>query len=156
MAFLMTLPPWPHKVDGGILLLVAALFLASVLAHRYWRAKIRLEDELEAKDLDGLRVYERYRTAFRSLPAPAAFADRATALIMEASPGWTEAGLPEPGETIHGEDGALEAQWRAIPPPGPDHTPAPPQALTVRGRAFTGVLLAGPSLGVVLVLPKEG
>lgn len=156
MAFLLQSPPWPHKVDGGILLLVAALFLVSVLAHRYWRAKIRLEDELEAKDLDGRRAFERYRDAFRGLPSPAAFADRISGLVMEATPGWTGQGLPEPGELLFRGDGALEASWRGIPGPGPDHTPADPESLILQGRAFTAVCLGGASLGVVLVVPREG
>lgn len=156
MALPNALPAWPHKVDGGVLLLVAALFLVSVLAHRYWRAKIRLEDELEAKDLDGARAFERYRLAFRALPAPAAFVDRATGLVMEATPGWAGDGLPEPGEALFVEDAALEAAWRAVPAPGPDHRPADPLALRVRGRAFTATFLGGASLGVVLVAPREG
>lgn len=156
MAFLLQLPPWPHKVDGGVLLLVAALFLASVLAHRYWRAKIGLEDALEAQELDALRSWERYRLAFRALPAPAAFVDRATGLVMEATPGWVRAGLPGPGVAVHGGDPALEAEWRAVPAPGADHKPAEPMALALRGGAFTATFLGGPSLGVVLVVPREG
>ena len=34
------IPPWPHRLDYGVLALVAALFLAVILAHRYWRAQI--------------------------------------------------------------------------------------------------------------------
>ncbi|BDU71621.1 hypothetical protein [Mesoterricola silvestris] len=156
MAFLLQLPPWPHKVDGGVLLLVAALFLASVLAHRYWRATIRLEDEGEARELDARRALERYREAFRGLPAPAAFADRATGLVMEATPGWAGQDLPAPGEPVFRDDPALEAAWRAIPGPGPDHRPADPGPLTLRGRAFTATCLGGASLGVVLLVPREG
>ena len=154
MAILIALPPWPHKVDGGILLLVAALFLVSVLAHRYWRAKIRLEDELEARDLAERRAWERYRLAFRSLKAPAAFADRGTGLVMEATPGWTGSGLPEPGETLYGDDAIQEAAWKAIPGPGAEGRPPDPAAVTVRGRACTATFLGGPSLGVVLVAPR--
>jgi hypothetical protein len=155
MAYFAQLPPWPHKVDGGVVLLVAALFLASILAHRYWRAKIRLEDELEAKDLEARRGFERYRSAFRGLAAPAAFADRATGLVMEATPGWAAKGLPAPGEAIFREDPALEEAWRGIPAPGPDHVPAAPRTLTLMGRDFTATCLGGASLGVVLVAPRE-
>ena len=154
MAFLLSLSPWPYKVDGGILLLVAALFLASVLAHRYWRAKIRLEDELEAASLDGLRAFERYRAAFRSLGSPAAFADRGTGLVMEATPGWVDAGLPEPGETLFGEDAALEARWKAVTAPGADHRPAAPLELLLCGKPFTATFLGGASLGMALVAPR--
>jgi hypothetical protein len=156
MAFLLQLPPWPHKVDGGVLLLVAALFLASVLAHRYWRAKIRLEDELESRDLDARRAFERYREAFRSLTGPAAFADRVSGLVMEATPGWAGQGLPEPGELVYREDPALASAWREIPGPGPDHSPAGHSPLTLQGRAFTAICLGGASLGVVLLVPREG
>ena len=146
-------PPWPHHLDGGVLLLVAALFLAAVLAHRYWRAKIRLEDELVAREADLVRAHDRYRTAFRALPAPAAFVDRGTGLVMEATPGWLQAGLPEPGEPVFLEDPELETAWRAIPPPDPGHRPAAPVALRLRAQACTATPLAGPSLGVVLVVP---
>jgi hypothetical protein len=156
MAILNALPPWPFKVDGGVVLLVAALFLATVLAHRFWRAKIRLEDELEARAVDLERVYDRYRTAFRSLPAAAAFADRVTGLVMEATPGWTGCGLPEPGRPVFGTDPALEKNWKAIPPPGPDHTPAPPQTVPVQGATVTATCLGGASLGVVLLTPLGG
>ncbi len=156
MATLMNLPPWPHRVDGGVLLLVAALFLASILAHRYWRAKIRLEDELEARELDLQRAYDRYRAAFRLLPSPAAFADRVTGLVMEATPGWTGSGLPEPGDALWGEDAALEAAWRAIPAPDAEHRPADPVVLTVAGRAFRATCFGGASLGVVMLVPTEG
>ena len=146
------LPAWPHHVDNGVLLLVAALFLVTVLAHRYWRAKIRLEDELQAQKLDAERVLERYRMAFRRLPHPAAFVDRATGLVMEAAPGWGEAGLPEPGEPVYRDDPGLEAAWKAIPAPDPEHRPAAPVRLELRGGAFLAEPLAGPSLGVVLVV----
>ena len=146
-------PPWPHHLDGGVLLLVAALFLATVLAHRYWRAKIRLEDELEARERDLVRAQDRYRAAFRALPGPAAFVDRGSGLVMEGTPGWLQDGLPEPGEPLFRDDPELEAAWRAIPPPAPDHRPAAPAALRIHGRSFTGTPLAGPSLGVVLVVP---
>lgn len=148
--------PMFHRVDGGVLLLVTGLFLAAVLAHRYWRAKIRLEDELEARDLDARRAFERYRTAFRALPGPAAFADRATGLVMEATPGWLRDGLPGPGDPVWGTDPELETAWRALPPPGPDHAPAPDADLALAGRGFRATFLAGPSLGVVLLVPKEG
>ena len=75
---------------------------------------------------------------------------------MEATPGWVQAGLPGAGDALYGEDGALEALWRSIPAPGPGHEPAGPVALSLGGRAFTAILLGGASLGVVLVVPKEG
>jgi hypothetical protein len=156
MALLILLAPWPRKVDGGVLLVVAALFLASILAHRYWRATIRLEDELEARERDAQRTFERYRLAFRGSRGPAAFVDRASGLVMEATPGWTGAGLPAPGEALWGGDGALEAAWRAVPAPGAGDRPADPLALQLAGRPFTATFLGGASLGVVLVAPREG
>jgi hypothetical protein len=143
-------------VDGGIVLLVAALFLVSILAHRYWRAKIRLEDDLEAKARDASRAFDRYQRAFRALPDPAAFVDRNSGLVMEATPGWTRQGLPVPGEVLHGGDPALEEAWTAIPAPGPAHEPAAPVALVLGGRAFTATCLGGDSLGVVLLTPTIG
>ena len=153
MVFLFALPPWPHKVDGGVLLLLAGLFLATVLAHRYWRTKIRLEDELEALELETQRKFHRYRAAFRELPGPAAFVDRVTGLVMETTPGWGQAGLPGPGDPLFLDDPRLEEIWRAIPGPGPDHVPAPPVALAVKGRPVLAKPLGEASLGVVLVVP---
>lgn len=150
------MPPWPHRVDGGIVLLVAALFLVSILAHRYWRAKIRLEDDLEARDRDASRTFDRYRRAFRILPGPAAFVDRISGLVMEATPGWTRQGLPAPGAVLYAEDAVLEEAWRAIPAPDPELGPAAPAPLGLGGRPFTATCLGGDSLGVVLVAPTEG
>ena len=147
------LTPWPYRVDRGVLLLVAALFLASILAHRYWRATIRLEDELEAKGLDLERTLARYQVAFRAMPCPAAFVDRITGLVMEAAPGWVAAGLPPGGAVIFDEDPELEAAWRAIPGPDAEHRPAGPVALTLAGRPFRAEPLGGASLGIILVLP---
>jgi len=147
-------PPWPHHVDYGVLILVAALFLASVLAHRYWRAQIRLEDLLAAREADLERVHARYRAAFRRAPAPLAFVDRVTGLVMEAAPGWLAAGLPEVGEPLFLDDPALESAWRAIAPPDAEHRAAAPVELRVRGRALRAEPLDGPSLGVVLVLAE--
>lgn len=148
------LPPWTQRVDGGILLLVAALFLASVLAHRYWRRVIRLEDELEARDADHARSADRYREAFRRSRFPAAFADRATGLVVEATPGWADLGLPGPGELLAAGDAALEEAWRAIPGPAPDGTPAPPVILEAQGVRLDAACLGGPSLGLVLLAPE--
>jgi len=146
------LPPWPHHLDYGVLLLVAALFLATILAHRYWRGQIRAEDRAAATALDAERALGRYREAFRQLPAPAAFVDRATGLVMEAAPGWTAAELPAPGEPLFQGDPELEAAWRTILPPGAEPRPSVP--LRIRGRAFRAQPLEGASLGVVLVLPQ--
>ena len=154
LLILAALAPWSHRVDRGMLLLVAALFLATILAHRYWRATIRLEDEAEARRLDTERALERYRLAFRSSPHPAAFVDRTTGLVMEAAPGWAAAGLPPAGTALFTADAALEPLWRAIPGPDAEHRPAPPQDLVIREAAFRAEPLGGPSLGIVLVVAK--
>jgi hypothetical protein len=147
-------PAWPHRVDGGVLLLVAALFLATILAHRYWRAVIRLEDELQARRVDAERSLERYRVAFRAMAEPAAFVDRATALVVEATPGWVAAGLPPVGDTLHGPDEALATAWRALAPPDADHRPAAPVVLAIALRPFRAEPLGGASLGLVLVVAQ--
>ena len=154
LALIAFLPPWPHRVDRGVLLLVAGLFLATILAHRYWRDVIRLEDELEAQRLDAERTLERYRIAFRALPYPAAFVDRATGLVMEAAPGWVREGLPPGGTAIFTEDAALETAWRAIPSPDAEHRAAPAVDLVIGQRAFRAEPLGGASLGVVLLILK--
>ena len=156
MPFLLfaELPPWPHRVDRGLLLLVAALFLATILAHRYWRAKIRLEDELAAQRLDAERSLEHYRIAFRGLPHPAAFVDRVTGLVLEVTPGWLGAELPGVGTELFTQDPALEAAWRAIPAPDAQHRAAAALELDLRGRCFRVEPLAAASLGLVLVVLK--
>ena len=146
------LAPWPHHVDRGLLLLVAALFLVTILAHRYWRAVIRLEDELQAQRLDGERALERYRLAFRVLPYPAAFVDRATGLVLEAAPGWLAQGLPPGGSELWAQDPALESSWRSIAAPDAEHRPAPAVLLELAGQGFRAEPLGGASLGVVLVV----
>jgi len=153
MLILLTdpVPLWPHRLDYGVLTLVAALFLATILAHRFWRARIRLEDQLAALARDAERVHERYRLAFRQVGWPLAFVDRATGLVMEAAPGWIAAGLPEAGARIFQDDPELEAAWRAIPAPDAEHRPADPVRLRLQSRAFQAQPLGGASLGVVLV-----
>jgi hypothetical protein len=151
MLLLAALPPWPHHVDRGVLILVAALFLATILAHRYWRATIRLEDEAAAKGRDLERSLDRYRLAFRVASQPMAFVDRVTGLVLEAGSGWAARGLPETGEVLFAGDAALEAAWRAIPGPDSEHAPAPARDLTLAGQAFRAEPLGGFSLGIVLV-----
>lgn len=153
-ALLFETPPWPHHLDYGVLILIAALFLASILAHRYWRARIRLEDQLAAQERDAERVHARYHAAFRRTPAPLAFVDRVTGLVMEAAPGWLAAGLPAAGEPLFLDDPGLEAAWRAIAPPDAGHRAAAPVELRVRGRRLRAEPLDGASLGVVLVLAE--
>ena len=145
-------PPWPHHLDFGLLALVAALFLAVVLAHRYWRGQIRLEDQLAAMERDAERVHGRYHAAFRRLPCPAAFVDRVTGLVMEAAPGWIQDGLPQPGDPVFQGDPELEAAWRAIPPPDAEHRAADRVDLRIQDRPFRAEPLGGASLGVVLVI----
>ena len=144
-------PLWPHRLDYGVLLLVAALFLASILAHRYWRAQIRLEDQLAAQARDVELVHQRYRLAFRQVGWPLAFVDRATGLVMEAAPGWTAAGLPEAGQPVFLGDPELEATWRGIPPPDAQARPAGLVQVRIQSRPFRAEPLGGASLGVVLV-----
>ncbi|BDU75762.1 hypothetical protein [Mesoterricola sediminis] len=144
---------WPPRVDGGVLLLVAALFLASVLAHRYWRAVIRLEDAAAAREADLTRRLDRYQVAFRRSEAPAAFVDRITGLVVEATPGWAAQGLPAAGTRVFGEDPGQEDAWRRIPPPAEDGAPAEARTLDLAGRRFSATCLGGPSLGLVHLTP---
>ncbi len=137
--------------DRGTLALVAALFLVSILAHRLWRGKIRAEDEVLALRKDQAFSQGRYRAGFRALGLPAAFADRATGLVMEATPGWVEAGLLETGQPVWSREPAAEAVWREIPPPSEDGRPAPSRLLQFQGQALRATPLGGESLGVVLL-----
>lgn len=141
------------RMDGGLLLILAGLFFASILAHRYWRAKIRLEDELAAQGRDLGFTQSRYREAWRRLGALAAFVDRNNGLVIEVTRGWEAAGLPGAGARIHAGDAHLEAAWKALPAPDAEGRAGGPVALTLRGRSFTATPLEGPSLGIVLLEP---
>jgi hypothetical protein len=141
------------RLDWGLLAIVAGLFFASILAHRYWRAKIRLEDELAAQKRDTDFTQSRYREAWRRLPAEAAFVDRSNGLVIEVTRGWEAAGLPGAGSRIHAGDAALEAAWAALPRPDAEGRAGAAVALALRGRAFTAAPLEGPSLGIVLLTP---
>jgi hypothetical protein len=144
------------RVDGGLLLIVAGLFFASILAHRYWRAKIRLEDELEAFRRDSGFTQARYREAWRRLGAAAAFVDRSNGLVIEVTRGWEAQGLPGAGSRIHSGDPALESAWKALPAPDAEGHAGPPREVVLRGRAFTATPLEGASLGIVLLSLDPG
>jgi len=144
------------RVDGGLLLVVAGLFFASILAHRYWRAKIRLEDELEAFRRDSGFTQARYREAWRRLGAAAAFVDRGNGLVIEVTQGWEAAGLPGAGSRLHSGDPVLEAAWKALPPPDAEGHAGPPREVVLRGRACTATPLDGASLGIILVSMEPG
>jgi len=148
---LVQAPPLPHASDRGTLLVVAALFLVSILAHRLWRGKIRAEDEREALKRDQAFSQGRYRAAFRALQAPAAFADRATGLVMEVTPGWRRAGLPEAGKPIWSQVPPLENEWRNIPSPSADGEVPGLLTLSAGTRTLVATPLSGESLGVILL-----
>lgn len=151
MSFVLLLQAPIQVADRGTLVVVAALFLVSILAHRLWRGKIRAEDEREALRKDAAFSQGRYRAGFRALAAPVAFADRATGLVIEVTPGWSLAGLPEAGKPLWAELPALEAAWRAIPAPLADGRAAEPVDLELPGHPLRATPLAGDSLGVVLL-----
>lgn len=140
--------------DRGTLVLVAALFFVSILAHRLWRGKIRAEDEREALKKDLAFSQGRYRAAFRALQSPVAFADRATGLVMEVTPGWSQAGLPEAGKPIWSQVPQLEPEWRGIPSPDADGQVAGLLTLSAGTQTLLATPLPGESLGVVLLEPR--
>jgi hypothetical protein len=140
--------------DRGLLVVLAALLFAAILAHRYWRRTIRLEDELETAKKDLTFHYGRYRRAWRALQKPAALAERVTGLVTEATPGWEAAGFPAKGRMIHGGESAAEAIWSAIPAPGADGTVSPAFSFQLGARSFKATPLAEESLGLVLVEPE--
>ncbi|HJW09121.1 MAG TPA: hypothetical protein VJ483_05755 [Holophagaceae bacterium] len=144
----------PHPMDRGFLTLVGALIFCAILAHRYWRAKIRLEDELAATKKDLGFHLGRYQRAWRAQHQPAALVDRASALVVEATPGWLALGLPAPGSAVHdGEEGALAA-WAAIPAPGADGHARAALEMEVRSRGLRAQPLEAEGLGLVLVEPR--
>lgn len=137
--------------DTGLLVILVALFLTAILAHRLWRGKIRAEDELTAFQKDSAFSVGRYRAGFRSLRSIAAFVDRATGLVVEPTPGWLAAGLSEGGRKVWGEDVEAENVWESIPAPDIENHVGEPVCFTMAGRSFQAVPLEGENLGIVFV-----
>ncbi len=147
-------PAAAQGLDRGFLVVIGALIFCAILAHRYWRAKIRLEDELASTKKDLGFHLGRYQRAWRALRQPAALVDRASALVVEATPGWVALGLPAAGTAIHGGEEHVQAAWTAIPAPGPDGQPRGAVELRVRERELRAQPLEGEGLGLVLVEPR--
>ena len=150
---LLQAPDAARPFDRGLFVLVLALIFAAVLAHRFWRRSIRLEDELATTKKDLNFHLGRYRRAWRGLAQPAALAERTTGFVTEATPGWEAKGFPAKGAAIHGGEAGAQAVWSAIPAPAADGTVAAPFIFEVRGRAFKATPLAEEALGLVLVEP---
>ena len=144
-------PQLSRAPDTGLLVILAALFFTAILAHRLWRGKIKAEDELAAFQKDSAFSMGRYRAGFRKLQTLAAFADRATGLVVEPSPGWLAAGLAEGGRKIWGDDGNAEIAWKSIPAPDAENHVGKPVRLVLAGRPFQAEPLDGENLGIVLV-----
>lgn len=142
-----------RPLDRGLLVVLAALVFAAILAHRFWRRTIRLEDELEAARKDLTFHLGRYRRAWRTLQQPGALAERGSGLVTEATPGWEAAGFPAKGQLIHHGEAAAQAAWSAIPAPAADGTVGPAFTFPLGGRTFKATPLGEESLGLVLVEP---
>ena len=154
LTLLLQTPEAARPFDRGLLVLVLALIFTAVVAHRFWRRCIRLEDELAVTKKDQAFHLGRYRRAWRGLAQPAALAERATGFVTEATPGWEAAGLPAKGAVLCGGDAGAQAAWAAIPAPAEDGRVAPPFAFELGGRRFKATPLAEESLGLVLVEPE--
>lgn len=144
-------PQLSRTPDTGLLVILAALFFTAILAHRLWRGKIKAEDELTAFQKDSAFSTGRYRAGFRRLQAIAAFADRATGLVVEPTPGWLAAGLAEGGRKIWGADSSAEIAWKSIPAPDAENHVGEPVRFVLVGRSFQAEPLDGENLGIVLV-----
>ncbi len=141
--------------DRGLLVVVLALIFTAILAHRFWRKTIRLEDELASTKKDLAFHLGRYRRAWRTMRGAAALAERVTGLVTEATPGWEGAGLPAKGSVIHGNEAGAQAAWSAIPAPAADGTVGAAFTFVVGGRTFKATPLGEESLGLVLVEPES-
>ena len=151
---LLLLDAESRPFDRGLLVLLAALLFAAILAHRFWRRTIRLEDELETTKKDLTFHYGRYRRAWRTMQGSAALAERVTGLVTEATPGWEAAGFPAKGRMIHGGEDEAQTAWSAIPAPGADGSVSPAFSFRLGGRSFKATPLAEESLGLVLIEPE--
>jgi hypothetical protein len=136
-----------RPIDRGLVLVLLGLMLASILAHRYWRAKIRLEDELASTKKDLTFYLGRYRQAFRSLNLPAALLDRASGLIVEGTPGWRAAGLPANGEKL---DAGAMAALNTLPTASEVRS-LDPFPFSHAGQALTAEPLLEEGLGLILI-----
>ena len=154
LPFLLQAPDAARPFDRGLFVLVLALIFAAILAHRFWRKTVRLEDELAATKKDLSFHLGRYRRAWRVLGQQAALAERGTGLVSEATPGWEAAGLPAKGAAIHRGEAAAQAAWSALPAPGSDGTVGAPITFELGGRRFKATPLAEEALGLVLVEPE--
>lgn len=146
-----SVPPAP-RLDVGVLVLLLLLLGALLGLHLLRRRALALEAALAAAGQEAEVRTGRYREAFRALGAPAAFVDRVTGLVVEATPGWCEAGLPEPGARICAPE--EEALWRSLPVSARAEDPPPAQVYILSGRAFRALSLSGASQGLVLLLPR--
>lgn len=144
-------PSLSRAPDTGLLVILAALFFTAILAHRLWRGKIKAEDELTAFQKDSAFSMGRYRAGFRRLQSIAAFADRATGLVVEPTPGWLAAGLAEGGRKVWGGDSTAEIAWKSIPAPDAENHVGEPVHFEMAGRSFQAEPLEGENLGIVLV-----
>ena len=154
LPLLLQAPDAARPFDRGLFVLVLALIFAAVLAHRFWRRTIRLEDELAATQKDLTFYLGRYRSAWRALGGQAALVERGTGLVTEATPGWEAGGLPAKGAAIHRGETAALAAWTSIPAPAADGSVGAPIAFELGGRRFKGTPLTGEALGLVLVEPE--
>jgi len=153
LPFLLQTPDAARPFDRGLFVLVLALIFAAILAHRFWRRSIRLEDELAAAKKDLAFHLGRYRRAWRALGQTAALVERGTGFVTEATPGWEAKGLPPKGAAIHGGDASAQAAWSSIPAPGADGSVGSPIVFELGGRAFKATPLPEEALGLVLVEP---
>lgn len=151
---LLLLAASDRPLDRGLLVVILALIFAAILAHRFWRKTIRLEDELARTKMDLTFHLGRYRRAWRTMEGPAALAERVTGLVTEATPGWESAGLPAKGTVIHGGEAEAQAAWSALPAPATDGTVGGPIAFTVGGHTLKATPLGEESLGLLLVEPE--
>lgn len=152
--YLMLLDDSSRPFDRGLLVVLVTLLFTAILAHRYWRRTIRLEDELETTRKDLTFHLGRYRRAWRTLQQTAALVERATGLVTEATPGWEAAGFPAMGGVIHRGESPAMAAWSAIPAPAADGRVGPAFVLQIGGRSFRATPLGEESLGLVLVEPE--
>ncbi len=143
-----------RPLDRGLLVILLALIFAAILAHRFWRKTIRLEDELARTKMDLTFHLGRYRRAWRTMSGEAALAERVTGLVTEATPGWEGAGFPAKGASIHGGEAEAQSRWSAIPAPTAEGSVGAAFTFSVGGRVLKATPLAEESLGLLLVEPE--
>lgn len=139
--------------DRGVWVLIISLLIATVLAHKFWRQRRRLEGDFASLEKDKNFYGESYRAAWSRLQTPCALVDRVSGRVLRSSQGWKDMKLPQEGERLNSINPSVEDLLISLKP-AENSLPPGPVELRLNETLFMGVALAGDALGMVLFQPK--